>query len=186
MQVYDMCEHTCAYWRMTIGIMIKHTIYIETGFIVVLELTNQGRMASARLRGLPVSAAPVLGVYEQHHGCYVYLTSEDPAQVLVIARHMLYQMSQLPSSPVPHLPCSSDPQLLSFPSPQLPCFPASWSPDSHLPGSHAPHLPRSHAPHLPCSSVLDLPSSPAPMILSIPAQLLSFSWLYNFPVERIR
>lgn len=63
-----MCEHTCAYCRMTLGIMIKNTIYIETGFTVVLELTNQARLTSASLRDLPVSAAPVLGVHEQHHG----------------------------------------------------------------------------------------------------------------------
>lgn len=150
-----MCEHTCAYWRMTLGIMIKHTIYIETGFIVVLELTNQARLASARLRDLPVSAAPVLGVSEQHHGCYIYLTSEDPTQVLVIARHMLYQMSQLPSSPAPLLFWSPTPELPISPAPVLSSFPAFQiliSPSVLLLCSWSPQFPSSYDTQYPSSA----------------------------------
>lgn len=90
------------------------------------------------------------------------MTSEDPTQVLGIAKHMLYQMSQFPSSPAPLIPYSCASQLPSSLAPALSSL-VLCSPSS---------------PHLPCSPAPLLLISPVPWLLCYPVSQLSF---FPFP-----
>lgn len=56
-----VCEHTCSYWRITLGTMIENNISIDPCCIIGLELTNLVRLTSASLRDFLVSV-PSTGI----------------------------------------------------------------------------------------------------------------------------